>query len=90
MMVNRTCGAHEAGEGCDRWVNFVSVGESSVAEKTKKKRWRRMRIRKSKERTRRSGSGVELETTASENLGVMDRDDDFRPDLEAMGVLRVE
>ena len=44
----------------------------------------------SKERTRRSGSGVELETTASVNFGVMDYDADFRPDLDAMGMLRVE
>ena len=51
---------------------------------------RRRGIRKSKERTRRFGSGVELETTVSENFGVMDRDGDFRPDLEAMGMLRVE
>ena len=47
-------------------------------------------MRKSKERTRRSGTGVELETTASENVGVMDHDADFRPDFEAMGMLRVE
>lgn len=49
-----------------------------------------MGIRKSKERTRRSGRGVELETTGSENLGVMEHDAEFRPDLEAMGMLRVE
>ena len=42
-------------------------------------------MRKSKERTRRSGTGVELETTASENVGVMDHDADFRPDFEAIG-----
>lgn len=49
-----------------------------------------MGMRKSKERTRRSRSGVELETTASENFGVMEQDAEFRPDLEAMGMLRVE
>jgi len=58
--------------------------------KEKEERLRRRGIRKSKERTRRFGSGVELETTVSENFGVMDHDDDFRPDLEAMGMLRVE
>lgn len=58
--------------------------------KEKEERLRRRGILKSKERTRRFGSGVELETTVSENFGVMDHDDDFRPDLEAMGMLRVE
>jgi len=56
----------------------------------RKEKEERLRRRKSKERTRRFGSGVELETTESENLGVMDHDDDFRPDFETMGVLRVE
>lgn len=58
--------------------------------KEEEERLRRRGIRKSKERTRRSGSGVELETTVSENVGVMDHEDDFRPDLEAMGMLQIE
>ena len=88
-MVNRTCGAHEAGK------RVLQLGELWVRRRVKRRkekeeRLRRRRIRKSKERTRRSGTGVELETTASEILGVMDHDADFRPDLEAMGMLRVE
>jgi len=88
-MINRTCGKHEAGKRVlqlgERWVR-----RRVKRRKEKEERLRRRRIRNGKERTRRSGSGVELETTASENLGVMDRGDDFRPDLEAIGVLRVE
>jgi hypothetical protein len=88
-MVNRTCGAHEAGK------RVLQLGELWVRRwvkrrKEKEERLRRRRTRKSKERTRRSGSGVELETTANEGFGVMDRDTDFRPDLETMEMLRVE
>jgi len=78
-------------ERCYSWMNLVTAEESSVAKsKKKEERRRRREIRKSKERTRRFGSGVELETTVGENVGVMDRDDDFRPDLETMGMFRVE
>jgi len=71
-------------------MNLVTAEESSVAKSKKKEERRRREIRKGKERTRRFGSGVELETTVGENVGVMDRDDDFRPDLETMGMFRVE
>ena len=77
-------------EGCYSWVNFWVRRRVKRRREKKRRGTEKWRIRKSKERTRRSGSGVELETTVSENLGVMDRDDDFRPDFEAMGELRVE
>jgi len=72
---------------------LLQLGELWVRRRAKRgkekeeERLRRRRIRKSKERTRRSGSEVELETTVSENLGEMEHDADFRPDLEAMGML---
>ena len=89
-MVNRTCGAHEAGERVLQLGELWVRGRVKRCKEKEEERLRRRRIRKSKERTRRSGSGVELETTVSGNLGVMDHDADFRPDLEAMGMLRVE
>jgi len=79
----RTRGLLQLGEV---WIR----GRGGKGCKEKEERLRRRGILKSKERTRRFGSGVELETTVSENFGVMDHDDDFRPDLEAMGMLRVE
>jgi len=88
-MVNRTCGAHEAGERVLQ-LDELWVRRRVKRRKEKEESLRKRRIRKSKEGTRRSGGGVELETTASENFGVMDHDADFRPDVEAMGVLRVE
>ena len=80
-----------SGEECryswmDLWIRR-RIKRRKEEEEGRRRKYERV---KSKERTRRSGSGVKLETTVSENLGVMDRDDDFRPDLEAMGVLRVE
>ena len=88
-MVNRTCGVREAGKSVSTAGRIWVRRRGKRREEEEERRGRRRR-RKGKERTRRSGSGVELETTVSGNLGVMDHDDDFRPDLEAIGVLRVE